>query len=465
MSAPHLTAEAQRENAAALAGALGLTTTEAAKALELTIAITVDAADRSAAALAADIAQLLERTVQSVVVDYPSSAPAAELVIGDAAGQTEAQKLYLSVTAERAVLSRSAFAREGCHPVHGLLRSIVACYACAATLACALDRDLPFGPLDPFSLSFDVFGVDMSDLTRPIELGHTYLAGAGAIGNGLLWAARHLDLRGRLELADDDRVDSGNLNRQMWFGVDDIGHLKVDRLALYAQPAFPKLELVPRAQRIQDLLEKSDGPWLVRLISAVDSRRARRRLQNEFPGEVFDASTTDIREIVLHYNRQPATIACLSCIYAADEDELSREQHIADHLGVPVEEVRSERITAQAAATIRVQFPSLGRVDLVGTAYDSLFKRLCGEGLLKMTAGRTLMAPFAFVSVLAGALLALELVRRLGTGCSERDFNYWRVSAWHPPLARARVTRPPQAGCTFCGNPLLRRVNSSLWGA
>ena len=30
----------------------------------------------------------------------------------------------------------------------------------------------------------------------------------------------------------------------------------------------------------------------------MDSRRARRELQNELPAEVFDASTTDIREVV-----------------------------------------------------------------------------------------------------------------------------------------------------------------------
>ena len=32
-------------------------------------------------------------------------------------------------------------------------------------------------------------------MSQPVLLGRAYLAGAGAIGNGLLWAARHLDIR------------------------------------------------------------------------------------------------------------------------------------------------------------------------------------------------------------------------------------------------------------------------------
>lgn len=465
MLAHPLTADARRENAAALAAALGLDLDAAADALDLAVTITLNPADPIAQELGADITELLGRTVREVSAQEIPGAPAAELIIGTAAARTQSRKIYLSVERESATLSRKPGALRVCQPIQGLLRAIVACYTCAATLDCALDADLPFGLPDPLVLPFDALGVDLAALAGPVDLGHTYLAGAGAIGNGLLWAARHLDLRGRLEIADDDVVSSGNLNRQVWFSTDDIGLKKVDRLVLKAQPFFPSLTLVPRPQRIQDLAEKSEGPWLRRLIVAVDSRRARRQLQNELPGEVFDASTTDIREVVVHHNQQPTTNACLSCIYEPDQEEHSREQHIADHLGVPVEAVRSERISAAAAAVIGERFPALANVDLVGTAYDTLFKKLCGEGLLRTSAGRSVTAPFAFVSALAGALLVLELVRRLASGRSDRNFNYWRVSAWHAPLARRRIMRPPQPGCAFCGDKILRRVNARLWPA
>jgi hypothetical protein len=193
---------------------------------------------------------------------------------------------------------------------------------------------------------------------------------------------------------------------------------------------------------------------LRRLLVAVDSRRATRELQNEFLREVFDASTTDIREIVLSYNKQLTEYACLSCIYEPDAEEVLREKHIAENLGVSVDDVRSERIDLATAQIIAARFPGLIVGDLVGKAYDTLFKKLCAESKLLTPAGRAIVAPFAFVSVLAGTLLALEIVRRLGSGESATDFKYWRVSPRHPLLGRRRVLRSQQPNCAFCQNPL-----------
>ncbi|MHB8390263.1 MAG: ThiF family adenylyltransferase [Acidobacteriaceae bacterium] len=463
MSSHLLTPEARRENAATLASALGLSLEDASEALDLDIAITAEPTDRVAQQIAREVSELLSRTVRRISVAQGEGNIAAELVLGSAVPRTNSHKIYVGVRGDRAVISQSAHATEICAPIPGILGLLIACYASAAALYHALGGILPFGLPEPFVLPFDQLGIDLTSLAQPIDLGHAYMAGAGAIGNGFLWAARHLDLRGRLEIADDDCVSSGNLNRQIWFNADDIGLPKVARLSQKAQALLPRLVLVPRPCRLQDLPEKSASPWLHRLIVAVDSRRARRALQNECPREVFDASTTDIREVVLHHHIQPTAHACLSCIYEPDDEEFSREQHIAEHLGVSVDDVRSERLSAPVADIIAARFTGLAAADLVGTAYDTLFKRLCAESRLHTPAGRTVIAPFAFVSVLAGTLLALEIVRRLGKGNSARDFNYWRSSPWHPPLARRRTLRPRQPGCVFCGNALLRKVNESLW--
>ncbi len=310
-------------------------------------------------------------------------------------------------------------------------------------------------------IPFDQFGVHFDAFSAPINIGQTYLAGAGAIGNGFLWSARFLDVRGVIVIADDDVVSPGNLNRQIWFTKDDLDKPKANRIATLAQPFFQNLKLVPEKKRLQEL--RKDGPWLKRLIVAVDSRRARREIQNEFPGEVFDASTTDIREVVVHYHKQVTENACLSCIYEPDLEEASREAHIAEHLGVSVEEVRQERISEAAAQKIVTRVPKQDPQAIVGIAYDTLFKQLCGEGELKTLEGRRVIAPFAFVSVLAGALLVLEIVRRLGDSQRHRDFNYWRISPWHSPLSRRQQLRPKQPKCEFCSDHILSKVNASLW--
>ena len=459
----HLTPEARQENAATLSAILGLGTESAAEALVLAVTVTAVAESSEAQNIARNVIDLLSRTITDVSASVPDSGSTTELVIGAAVSRTNETKVYLSVTVDQVVISTKCQVPASCEAIPPVLALLAACYASAATLYYATGSIFPFELPDPLIVRFSELGIDTQSLARPIDIGHAYLVGAGAIGNGFLWAARLLSFSGRLEIVDDDNVSSGNLNRQIWFERDDIGKRKVDQLKAKAQSSFPNLELVPRRGRLQNLPEKTGGPWLRRLIVAVDSRRARRELQNEFPGEVFDASTTDIREIVVHYHRQPTKYACLSCIYEPDDEEFTREKHIAEHLGVTIDEVRIERISHTAALTITSRFPKVQACEIEGMAYDSFFKRLCGEGQLGVIADKRAIAPFAFVSVLAGTMMALEIVRRLGDEAAKRDFNYWRLSPWFPPLGRRRVMRPKQPGCAFCGQPIMTAVNAALW--
>ncbi len=465
MSQDPLTAEARRENAAALASALGVSLDAATQALGLRIAVTADPSDTVACAVAEEVISILGRTVQDVSSEVAKGSVAAELIIGCAPPRTVAVQVYLTIEADQFSISRERRATQTSAPVLAIFGLLATCYASGVVLYHALGGSLPFAVPDPLTVEFRDLGIDLADLEQPIDIGRAYLAGAGAIGNGFLWAARHLQLHGQLDVVDDDSVSSGNLNRQIWFDKTDITFPKAQRLVTRAQPHFPQLKLNARTCRLQGLPERSEGgPWLHRLIVAVDSRRARRALQNEFPREVFDASTTDIREIALHHHVQPTQSACMSCIYEPDAEENTREQHIADHLGVTVVDVRSERISPAAATTIAKRFPQFAQRDLVDVAYDTLFKQLCAEGDLTTLEGKRVIAPFAFVSVLAGTMLALEVVRRLGAGTSARDYNYWRTSPWHPPLARRRILRPRQINCLFCADPVLSAVNRSLWG-
>ena len=459
-----MTPEARRENATALATALGLSVSDASEALDLTVAITVEPTSETARRIGDETYDLLRRTVRTVTQDPRQEDVTAELIIGSVSPKTNARHVFLNVLADRATISMERQGEETCASTPPILALLIACFASSVTLSRALNRALPFAPPDPFILDFQQVGIDWNSVLTSIDLEHTYIAGAGAIGNGFFWAARHLNFRGRLSIADDDAVSSGNLNRQIWFQTEDIGRPKADMIVKRAQEHLPQLELVPNRCRLQDLPEKSNGPWLRRLIVSVDSRRARRELQNELPGEVFDSSTTDIREVVVHHNKQPTGLACLSCIYEADDEEITREKHIAQHLGVSVDDVRTERISDSAAERIVRMHSELFPERLIGVAYDTLFKSLCAEGQLQTAEGKRIVAPFAFISVLAGTLLALEVVRRLGAGRHARDFNYWRLSPWHPVDIRRQVVRQRQPECAFCADPILKVVNLNLWG-
>ena len=262
---------------------------------------------------------------------------------------------------------------------------------------------------------------------------------------------------------DDDVVSPGNLQRQIWFSDTDVDAPKAERLCVNARPFLAECELLPAVCRLQEHPHRNDGPWLRRLIVAVDSRRARRNLQNELPGEVFDASTTGSEEIVLHYNRQPTELACLGCVYFHDEAEMTHEQAVAAHLGIDVAAVRKERIDAESAARIYAQHLDLTPSAIEGLACDTLYKQLCSSARLNSTAGKQVVAPFAFVSVLAGAMLLLEVIGRLRVN-RWAHFNDWRVSPWRAPVPEMRGRRRRRDSCECCGRPELRRINEMLWG-
>lgn len=163
-----------------------------------------------------------------------------------------------------------------CGPIHRLLCTLVDYHASAALLDRAVDAELPFGLPSVFELPFSALGLDIDFLDQEIELGHAYLgvAGAGTIGNGLLWAGRHLDLRGRLEIADDDEVDSGDLNCQIWFHKADIGAGKAERLAHHAQPFFPHLRANRACKPCRGARPgRGCSGWLERLVGAAGSGR------------------------------------------------------------------------------------------------------------------------------------------------------------------------------------------------
>lgn len=458
---------AASENSRTLAAALGIGEEHAARLLDIDVAVTIEEGNIVAHQLATDLFQLLRRTVRSATLTSQQTAKAAaEVVIGGTLPVTSAPTVWVALTASRLTISRTRVRHGTVDDVHPILVLLTACYAAGAAIRLAVGNGFPFPFSDPLVVDFSgLFGTDLSWLSDPIELGECYLAGAGAIGNGFLWALRHMQARGILHIADPDTISDGNLNRCLWFSGADVGASKADRLTALAQPYFPSLRLVPEAVALRDVpAARQEGAWLNRLIVGVDSRRARRNLQLEIPGEVFDASTTGIAEIVLHHHCAPTDAACLSCIYVQEEGELSHERHVAEALGVSLDDVRMLQVSPQAAKKIGLRYPLLLSQDLVGLAYDSLFKQLCGQGALQTAADRQVLAPFGFVSVLAGTYLALEGAYRVHHGYEEHRFNYWRVSPWCSPTLQLRVRRPKQKRCEFCGQEVLQDVTRQLWG-
>jgi molybdopterin/thiamine biosynthesis adenylyltransferase len=300
-----------------------------------------------------------------------------------------------------------------------------------------------------------------NDWATEVDIGTCQLAGAGAVGNAIVYALQFVPVRGQVDVIDPKNVNDGILNRCLWFDKEDIDHPKAEVLAHKAQLAIPGVKFIPYVSTLRDARE-AIGEYNCMLVG-VDSRRARRNLQNEIPLEVFDASTTGVEEVVFHHNHRFDGHACMGCIYFETEAERRFAHHVAETLNVSVTQVDEGYISLAAAQLICLRYTQLKPVDLVNKAYDSLFRELCATEKLITPEQKQVLAPFAFVSQLAGTILAIELyLRRLNPERS-RSFNYWRANPWRglvPELQQVKETNPT---CEVCLQDDYRALSASIW--
>jgi len=445
---------AQQENARMLASAIGFGEDDASERLAQTVLITV-AADPISQRWAREIIALLERTLK--VTTDSRSAACLEVVIGRVAPATKLKCVYAALDATRAVVDLAPVTVTG-EPPHPLFATVTACSVVAAALFLAVDADGLPNVIFPTIIPFDQLGISAEALARPLDLNGAVLIGAGAVGNAFLRALRHVDARGKLPIIDPKKVGGGNPNRCLYLTDADIGRDKATALASNGQSDFLGVKLAAFVEDFHSYVER-EGVQRTAIVTT-DSRRVRRSIQSEVPGRVFDASTTDIQAVVVHSHQQPTSNACMACIYRHVPDENAREQAIADGLGISLEMVKESLISQDTAEKISALHPKITASDIKGMAFDSLFKQLCGEQALRTPEGRQVLAPFAFVSALAGALLVIEMLR------AEADLactNYWQVDPWRAPISKMRRLKPRVADCEFCSKPHALAVVNKLW--
>lgn len=446
-----------QENERMLARILGIGEDEAADRLTRTVAITVG--DGEAAAFGQELAAQLERTI---TIAGPGDACDLEVTIHAAPAHEAEHRIAIALHGDRVIIGPAIRGDAPPSPLHGVQRVIAACYAASVALSRLIDGIAPTETPDPFVVSFDALGATREVLSTPVRLADTVLAGAGAVGNGFLRAARHLDISGMLTVVDPKVVGGGNPNRCLYFNPDDVGAPKAERLCRNAAADFPRLTLTSETATFSELVKRTGT--VRRVIIGTDSRQARRSIQNDLPFEVLDASTTGVAEVIVHSHRQPNHDACLSCIYRFIPDERARQQAIAEGLGIALDVVLAgDLIDANVAANIAARHPGLDASALIGMAFDSLYKQLCAQQALLTAAGEQVLAPFAFVSNLAGALLALELAR-VEAGVRFADGrNYLFTSPWSPPGARMRRTHSRVPDCSFCSKPETNIALRTVW--
>jgi hypothetical protein len=459
--------EQELQNAKTLASLLGVAEEEACERLRATVQITWDPADASGRSFGEFLQIMVARTITEVgtpATPFPSAG--WELVVNGAAPRSPSAKtIYAHInSAQFAVgLNSHSPATSSGEPVPRILALLAACYGAAQLCHYALG--LEDGRVHPAGVRINFGewpGVHAGIWAQEVTVGTLSIAGGGAVGNAFLYALQSLPVRGRAFVIDPKPINGGILNRCLWFQSGDEGNPKATVLAQRAGAAMGGMVVKPIAKTLQEA--RADIGEFECLVIGVDSRLARRNLQNEVPLEVFDASTTTVEEVVFHHNLQFDGQACMACIYFETHEEQTFAQHVAKMLNVSLEDVQKLYVDEAAAQKICERYPDLRIAVTKGKAYDSLFKQLCATAQLKSAEEKQVFAPFAFVSQLAGTIQAIELFLRRHDPARSASFNHWRASPWRSPVLDLQAVKPRLASCAVCSSEDYQKLASAIWG-
>lgn len=385
-------------------------------------ALGLEGLDKSAQVFLPD----LERLAVSInpLIEITSGAESTfVVVVGEAEWNRSGEKLYLGSEGWIARLSRKnpqSFGQSGI-PFGA---AAAACIASANVFRFIFRDALPEADLDG-EIDFSLWDYDAPRSEAPcgpFSIGEVHLAGAGAIGNGLMWTlARLPTVNGTIHVVDPEKIDLGNLQRYVLTTHDSLRQLKTQ----LAEKAFAntsvKIESHPTTWGAY-LTER--GNYNINTIAvALDSARSRIEVQGSLPKRIFNAWTQ--RENLgisrhLDFLNKP----CLACLYFPDGEQPHEDAEIARSLKMLGPEALMEiRVLLHTGAALSPEFvervaalagkdPS-ALASFVGQPLRSLYSgAVCGGLLLDFSGpgSSTAEVPMPFQSGLAGVMLAAELV-------------------------------------------------------
>lgn len=261
------------------------------------------------------------------------------------------------------------------------------------------------------------------ELPRGADIGRVQLAGAGAIGNGFLWAlANAADIRGRLHVIDPEALELSNLQRYVMALRKQVGTAKV-RLAARVL-AGTGVTVRPFKETWREYAAR--GEPLGHVAVALDTVRDRVQLQASLPARISNA-WTQTGDLGVSRHGFGDDAACLACLYLPTGPRRNDDEIVAGELGLgcdPAQLMRVRNMLHQAIPVdegfIREVAAATGvdperLMPFSGLPLRSFRSRaVCGNALLRAPdgGGADTEVPLAFQSALAGIMLAADLVGR-----------------------------------------------------
>lgn len=303
---------------------------------------------------------------------------------------------------------------------------VAACLGAANLFRSVFAEQLPQSELD-VETSFSTLQLDGNPTKNPslkdVSLQDLHLVGAGAIGNGFVWALSRMKVKGDLTIVDGEVVEKTNLQRYALATLSSIGRSKAELAKDYLSST--KLSVKASNQTWEAFVGDSEDWRFEQVAVAVDSADARIHIQSSLPRTIFN-SWTQSSEIGLSRHSFLGNEACLACLYLPKGKLPNFDQIVLKALRLPEEgpnllEVRTRLDTGQPterAFLDRIASAAQISVDKLlpfeGKPLRKLYvEAICGGAVLEFTtSGKNQMAdvPMAFQSAMAGILLAADVV-------------------------------------------------------
>lgn len=268
------------------------------------------------------------------------------------------------------------------------------------------------------------------------DIGLVRLVGVGAIGNATVWTLARSGVSGCLHLIDGETLDDTNPQRYVLATVGTADRHK----AAVAKEALDGTRLNGVAFNIDwaGYLAQTDE-WRIPVVAvAVDTAQARREIQGALPAYLLN-SWTQPGDLGVSRHEFLGNQACLCCLYLPMGGRPSLEQIVVESIRYKgnIQQLRNmlyynrpltsewlDRIAADLECERAILDPFLNKSIL-----DFYNKGICGGAVLTNQKIR-IQVPMAFQSVMAGIMLAAEIVK--GRQGSTSDLVTTKINLLRP---------------------------------
>lgn len=263
------------------------------------------------------------------------------------------------------------------------------------------------------------------DEIKNINFNDLTLVGLGAIGNSIVWCLKWLpSVRGTINIVDPETIELSNLQRYVLSNQSNINKLKVDIARDYL--SNKELTVNISAMSFGEYVKLHRNNCDFDLIAVtVDNAFSRIAAQAVLPKVIFNAWTGDDGSLGIsrHIFDHPQK-ACLACLYLPMNKQQSRTERIAEIIGfepmrtseLVVKQVPMNQDLLREISQVK-GYPLSALLPYEGKTLDDFYtEAICGGTLLPVgnNAGTNeANVPLAHQSVLAGILLACELVKEV----------------------------------------------------